>query len=110
VDGTPRAKDERMELGVDQCQGKQEVDLCLPREGIRLESRAEWKEWSECLYLHILPRVPMGWGSSSTGDSTKDALNFPLEVTNALAAMVSNSSGMEDGEGLGFWMDFVLVW
>jgi hypothetical protein len=52
----------------------------------------------------------MGWDSSITGDSTKDALNFPLEVTNALVAMVSNSSGMEDGEGLGFWMGFVLVW
>jgi hypothetical protein len=35
---------------------------------------------------------------------------FSLEVTNALVAMVSNSSGMEDGEGLEFWMNFVLVW
>jgi hypothetical protein len=65
---------------------KQEVDLCLPREGIRLGSRAELKEWSVSLCLHILPRVPMGWGSSLPGDSTKEALNFPLEVTNALAA------------------------
>jgi hypothetical protein len=73
---------------------KQEVDLCLSK---RLKSRAEWKEWSECLGLHILPRVPMGWGSSITGDSTK-------------AALVSNPSGMEDGEGLEFWMGFVLVW
>jgi hypothetical protein len=35
---------------------------------------------------------------------------FSLEVTNAFVAMVSNSSGMEDGEGLEFWMDYVLVW
>jgi hypothetical protein len=49
----------------------------------------------------------MGWGSSITGDSAKEALYFPLEVTNALAALVSHSSGMEDGEGLGFWLDFV---
>jgi hypothetical protein len=35
---------------------------------------------------------------------------FSLEVANASVAMVSNSSGMEDGEGLGFWMNFVLVW
>jgi hypothetical protein len=75
IDGTPRAK--KNVLGVDQCPGKQEVDLCLPRGGIRQKSRAEWKEWSECLGLHILPRVPMGWSSSITGDSTKDALNFP---------------------------------
>jgi hypothetical protein len=87
-----------------------EVDQCLSRRGIRLKSRAELKEWSEGLALHILPRVPMGWGSSNTRDSTKDALNFPPQVTNAFVAMVSNSSGMEDGEGLGFWMDFVLVW
>jgi hypothetical protein len=35
---------------------------------------------------------------------------FSLEVTNASVAMVSNSSGVEDGEGLEFWIDFVLVW
>jgi hypothetical protein len=60
--------------------------------------------------LHILPRVPLGWGSSITGDSTKEALYFPLEVTSGFVVMVSNSSGMEDGEGLEFWMDCVLVW
>jgi hypothetical protein len=27
----------RIDLGVDQCPEKQEVDLCLPREGIRQE-------------------------------------------------------------------------
>jgi hypothetical protein len=65
----------------------------------------------ECEFaLHILPRVPMGWSSSITGDSTKDALDFPLEITNALAALVSNSSSTEDGKGLRFWMDCVLVW
>jgi hypothetical protein len=47
----------------------------------------------------------MGWCSSNTGYSTKEALYFPLEVTNASVAMVSNSSGMEDGEGLGFSLD-----
>jgi hypothetical protein len=35
---------------------------------------------------------------------------FSLEVTNGFVPMVSNSSGMEDGEGLEFWIDFVLVW
>jgi hypothetical protein len=83
-------------LGVDQCPGKQEVDLCLPREGTRLEVELKLKEWSKCLCLHILPRVPRGWSSSITGDSTKDALSFPLEVTSGFVAMVSNSSGMED--------------
>jgi hypothetical protein len=38
--------------------------------------------------LHILPRVPMGWSSSINGDSTKDALYFPLEVTSGFVAMV----------------------
>lgn len=33
---------------------------------------------------------------------------FSLEVTNAFVAMVSNSSGEEDGEGLEFWI--VLFW
>jgi hypothetical protein len=56
----------------------------------------------------ILPRVPMGWGSSITGDSTKDALYFPLKVINAFVAMVSNSSGMQDGEGFGF--GWILFW
>jgi hypothetical protein len=37
MDGTPRAKDEQNELGVDQCPEKQEVDLCLSRVGIRQE-------------------------------------------------------------------------
>jgi hypothetical protein len=76
MDGTPRAKDE-LNWELISVQEKQEVDLCLPSGGIRQKSRAEWKEWSECLGLHILPRVPMGWSSSITGDSTKDALNFP---------------------------------
>jgi hypothetical protein len=80
-----------------------------PEEGLDWIVKLKLKEWSVSLCLHILPRVPMGWRSSITGDSTKDALDFPLEVTNAFVAMVSNSSGMEDGEGLGFWMDFVLV-
>jgi hypothetical protein len=31
---------------------------------------------------------------------------FSLEVTNAFVAMVSNSSGKEDGEGLEFWNGF----
>jgi hypothetical protein len=52
----------------------------------------------------------MGWGCSITGDSTKDALCFPLEVTSGFVVMLSISSGVEDGEGLEFWMDFVLVW
>jgi hypothetical protein len=35
---------------------------------------------------------------------------FSLEVTNAFVAMVSNSSGVEDGEGLEFWIDLFWFW
>jgi hypothetical protein len=67
----------RIVLGVDQCPEKQEVDLCLPRGGIRPEVELNGRSGVSVWASTILPRVPMGWSSSITGDSTKDALNFP---------------------------------
>ena len=93
------------------CVQEAAVDLVSIQAWIRLESRAELKEWSESLALHYLPRVPMGWSSSITGDRTKGTQDLPLDVTTAMGALDFNSSRMEDRVGVGTLEgDWVLDW
>jgi hypothetical protein len=51
----------------------------------------------------LLPRIPVAWGSSITGDRTKGTQDLPLVVTTAWVALDFKSSGLEDGVGLGLW-------
>jgi hypothetical protein len=49
----------------------------------------------------LLPRVPMAWGSSFTGDRTKGTQDLPLAVTTAGIALDFNASRHGRWSGVG---------
>lgn len=49
----------------------------------------------------LLPRVPMAWGSSITGDRTKGTQDLPLVVTTARVALDFNASRHGRWSGVG---------
>jgi hypothetical protein len=62
--------------------------------------------------LHYLPRVPMVWSSSITGDRTKGTQDLPLVVTTARVALDFNASrhGRWSGVGTLDWGFGFLDW
>jgi hypothetical protein len=66
---------------------KKEVDLCLPREGIRQEVELKLKEPSTYCQEFQWDGAPVFYWREHQG-----CPGFSLETTNAFVAMVSNSS------------------